>query len=79
MDRAVVIHPPFPPDRRVIAISDIHGNLPFFDALLKQIALTQEDILVLDGDMLEKGRDSLPLLRADHGSVPNPDGIPHLW
>ena len=63
MDRAVVIHPPFPPDRRVIAISDIHGNLPFFDALLKQIALTQEDILVLDGDMLEKGRDSLPLLR----------------
>ena len=63
MDRAVVVHPTFPPDRRVLAVSDIHGNLPFFDALLDKAAFTREDILVLDGDMLEKGRDSLPLLR----------------
>lgn len=63
MDCAVVIRPQFPPDRRIVAVSDIHGNLPFFDALLDKIALVPRDILVLVGDMLEKGRDSLALLR----------------
>ena len=63
MDRAVVIHPNFPPGRRIVAGSDIHGNLPFFRALLDKIALTPEDILVLVGDLLEKGQESLTLLR----------------
>ena len=63
MDRAVVIHPNFPPGRRIVAVSDIHGNLPFFRALLDKIALTPEDILVLVGDLLEKGQESLTLLR----------------
>mgnify|MGYP002519371711 FL=1 len=63
MDRAVVIHPNFPPGRRIIAVSDIHGNLPFFRALMEKIALTPEDILVLVGDILEKGQESLALLR----------------
>lgn len=63
MDRAVVIHPNFPPGRRIVAISDIHGNLPFFRALLDKISLTPEDILVLVGDLLEKGQESLTLLR----------------
>ena len=63
MDRAVVIHPNFPPGRRIVAVSDIHGNLPFFRALLDKISLTPEDILVLVGDLLEKGQESLTLLR----------------
>ena len=63
MDRAIVIRPQFPSNRRVIAVSDIHGNLPFFQALMDQIRLSPEDILVLVGDMLEKGQDSLALLR----------------
>lgn len=63
MDRAIVVHPHFPAGRRIIAVSDIHGNLPFFDALMEKINLTPDDILVLVGDMLEKGRDSLALLR----------------
>ncbi len=63
MDRAIVIRPDFPRGRRIIAVSDIHGNLPFFQALLRKIRLTPQDILVLDGDILEKGRDSLALLR----------------
>ena len=40
MDRAIVIHPTFPAGRRIVAVSDIHGNLPFFRALLDKIALT---------------------------------------
>ncbi len=63
MDRAIVIHPTFPAGRRIIAVSDIHGNLSFFRALMDKIALTPEDILVLVGDILEKGQESLALLR----------------
>lgn len=63
MDKAIVIREQFPQGRRIVAVSDIHGNLPFFQALMDQIKLTPDDILVLVGDMLEKGEDSLPLLR----------------
>ena len=63
MDKAIVIRPEFEPGRRIIAVSDIHGNLPFFLALMDKVALTPDDILVLNGDLLEKGRDSLALLR----------------
>lgn len=63
LDRAVVIRPHFPKNRRIITVSDIHGNLVFFQRLMDKIALTPEDILVLDGDLLEKGPDSLALLR----------------
>ncbi|MCI8990325.1 MAG: serine/threonine protein phosphatase [Lawsonibacter sp.] len=63
MEKARVIRPKFELGRRIIAVSDIHGNLPFFLALMDKVRLTPEDILVLDGDLLEKGRDSLPLLR----------------
>lgn len=61
--RAIVHHASFAPGRRVIAVSDIHGNLPFFLGLMEKISLTPDDILVLDGDMLEKGQHSLALLR----------------
>ena len=63
MDRAIVAHPTFAPGRRIIAVSDIHGNLPFFRALMDKVRLSHEDILVLLGDLMEKGRDSLALMR----------------
>ena len=63
MDRAIVARPEFQPGRRIIAVSDIHGNLPFFRGLMEQVGLTRRDILVLVGDVLEKGRESLALLR----------------
>ena len=63
MDKAIVIRPVFEPGRRIIAVSDIHGNLPFFLALMEKVRLTPDDILILLGDLLEKGQDSLPLLR----------------
>ena len=63
MDRPVIIRPRFSPGQRIIAVSDIHGNLPFFRALMEKIHLTSQDVLVLMGDMIEKGADSLALLR----------------
>lgn len=63
MDKAIVVRESFPQGRRIVVVSDIHGNLPFFQALMDKIALTPDDILVPLGDFLEKGPDSLALLR----------------
>ncbi len=55
----------FPADRRILVISDIHGNLPFFRALLNKAKyVPEEDVLVLLGDLVEKGPESLATLRA---------------
>lgn len=49
-------------DSRIFAVSDIHGNLPLLQKLLKE-SRQQEDVLVIVGDFLEKGPDSLGTLR----------------
>ena len=53
----------FPEGRRVLAISDIHGNLPFLKGVLAAAHYGPDDILVLVGDLVEKGPDSLTTLR----------------
>ena len=52
-----------PPGRRILVMSDIHGNLPYFEGLLRQTGFSARDELILDGDLLEKGAQSLALLR----------------
>ncbi|SHJ90422.1 Calcineurin-like phosphoesterase [Hathewaya proteolytica DSM 3090] len=49
--------------RRIIAISDIHGSLNRFKKLLAQISYNKNDILILVGDLIEKGEQSLETLR----------------
>ncbi len=53
----------FAPGRRILVISDIHGNLAYFDALLEKAGFCGQDELIIDGDFLEKGPDSLGVLR----------------
>ena len=60
---ATVIRPAIKPGRRVVAISDIHGNLAFLKGILKEVKLSRDDVLILVGDLLEKGWDSLATLR----------------
>lgn len=60
---ATVIRPEIQPGRRVIAVSDIHGNLPYLQGLLKKVCFSRADVLVLVGDLLEKGTYSLATLR----------------
>ena len=60
---ATVIRPSIEPGRRVVAISDIHGNLPYFQGLLKKLRFSAGDVLILVGDLLEKGPYSLATLR----------------
>ena len=47
----------------MLAISDIHGNLPFLKGVLAAAHYGPDDILVLVGDLVEKGPDSLTTLR----------------
>lgn len=49
--------------QRVIAISDIHGDLEGFLGLLEKIQFTQKDALLIVGDIVEKGKHSLELLQ----------------
>ena len=53
----------FSPYRRTIAISDIHGDCEGFDGVLQKVGFSDEDALVIVGDILEKGDHSLELLQ----------------
>lgn len=52
-----------PPGRRILAVSDIHGNLPYFRGLLNKCGFCADDELFILGDFLEKGENSLETLR----------------
>ena len=52
-----------PPGRRMICISDIHGNLPYLEGLLEKLRLKSDDIIMILGDFVEKGPQSLATLR----------------
>ena len=58
-----VAHPTFDDHSRIIAVSDIHGNLPYFRGLVEKLHLRADDSLVLLGDLVEKGPESLATLR----------------
>ena len=53
----------FPAGKRILCVSDIHGNLPYLKGLLEQANFSGDDELVIVGDLLEKGPDSLATLR----------------
>ena len=58
-----VAHPELDDSSRIIVISDIHGNLPYLRGLTEKLALKPDDQLVLLGDLVEKGPQSLVTLR----------------
>ncbi len=48
---------------RIYAISDIHGNLDLLNALLEKIELSEGDVLVFDGDYINRGARSADTVR----------------
>lgn len=58
-----IIRLPQTDNYRIIAISDIHGHLALFEALFERLSLKDEDILIIIGDFINKGPDSLGTLR----------------
>lgn len=51
------------PDGRLIAVSDVHGHLQYLRGLLEKVQFSKKDTLVLIGDMIEKGPESLNTVR----------------
>lgn len=50
-------------NKRIVAISDIHGEVTYLDGVLKKAGYSENDILVIVGDIIEKGRESLKTVR----------------
>ena len=73
---ATVIRPDIAPGRRVLAISDIHGNLPFLKGVLAKAGYAAGmDVLVLVGALLlgqHPGQFQPPLLVAKVGQQLHP-------
>ena len=53
----------FEKSRRILVTSDIHGHLNLFNELLAQSGFCSDDYLVIVGDIVEKGPESLATLR----------------
>lgn len=63
-----------PENTRIIVISDVHANLPYLMGVLKKVGFSDRDILIFDGDFLEKGERSMDTLHcimklAERGNV----------
>ena len=56
-------HLALPQNRRIICISDVHGNLPYLRGLLEKLRFSTDDVLIIVGDLVEKGPQSLDTLR----------------
>ncbi len=63
MLRTTVQTTEFPAEKRVIVISDVHGKFDYFTGLLEKLQFSDDDILVLNGDIIERGGQSLQCLR----------------
>lgn len=61
--KAVVRPIDLPAGRRVLVVSDIHGNLPFLKGVLRKANFSKDDILIILGDILERHEGSLDTLR----------------
>lgn len=49
--------------RCTYVVSDLHGHYDLFLKLLKEIELTSDDVLYILGDVIDRGEDSIKLLR----------------
>ncbi len=61
--KAIVRPLDLPPHRRVLIVSDIHGNLPLLQKVLAKARFSKEDVLIVLGDILERLEGSLDTLR----------------
>ncbi len=61
--QTVVVRRKLPENRRILVVSDIHGAVDYLRGLLETVRFSPDDLLILDGDLLEKGPRSLDTLR----------------
>lgn len=59
----IIKHIDITPGRRVLVTSDIHGHLTHLKNVLKKASFSKDDLLIIIGDIIEKGPESLNTLR----------------
>ena len=52
-----------PDDRRILMISDLHGHADGLRAILDKARFSRDDVLIIVGDLIEKGPQSLQTVR----------------
>lgn len=63
MNPTKILRTEFPKGRRVLVTSDIHGHANHLARLLEQARFAADDILVIVGDLLERGTENLQVVR----------------
>lgn len=63
MSNLQVVSMPAQPRGRILVTSDIHGHIGHLDTLLARAAFGADDLLVVAGDMIEKGPHCLAVVR----------------
>lgn len=63
MNTAKIEHAEIPKGKRILVTSDIHGHLTHLKKILEKASFSKEDILIIVGDIVEKGPESLKTLR----------------
>lgn len=61
--KTIVRHLDLPADRRVLVVSDIHGNRRALSRVLEKADFCEKDILILEGDYIERCGENLATLR----------------
>ena len=51
-----------PDDKRVFVIGDIHGNYGLFEKTLKELGITDDDVLISVGDLVDRGKNNAKML-----------------
>ncbi|MEA4831167.1 MAG: metallophosphoesterase [Oscillospiraceae bacterium] len=58
-----ITHVNIDPQKRILVTSDIHGHLSYLKNVLEKAEFSENDILIIVGDIVEKGPESLNTLR----------------
>lgn len=61
--------------KRTVVISDIHASLKLFKDLLRKVGYTKEDYLFINGDLCEKGPNSLEVIQFVRGLCEQSDKV----
>ncbi|HDR7794795.1 TPA: metallophosphoesterase [Bacillus luti] len=64
-----------PHDARIMVISDIHGELNLLKELLHKVNVKDEDYLIINGDLCEKGKDSIGVVNYVMNLVKNNSNV----
>lgn len=51
------------PYKRILAVGDIHGHFSEFMTLYKKLNVSEDDLLILLGDLIEGGNENLSMIR----------------